>query len=156
VRILFVHCNFPAQFRHLSRHFAEAGGHEVKFLAQSKEWTAEDHPLISLHRYQLGRDPQGQLCHPYLRRYETAMLHGQAALREALRLSEQGFQPDLIIGHSGFGNTLFLKEVWPKARFIGYFEWFTAPGAPMWALAASPKPPALIHPCGSTPTTARS
>ena len=124
MRILFVHCNYPAQFRHLSRHFAEAGGHEVKFLAQSKEWTAEDHPLISLHRYQLGRDPQGQLCHPYLRRYETAMLHGQAALRAALRLCQEGFQPDLIIGHSGFGNTLFLKEVWPKARFIGYFEWF--------------------------------
>ena len=124
MRILFVHCNYPAQFRHLSRHFAETGGHEVRYLAKSKEWTAEDNPLISLHRYQLGRDPQGQLCHPYLRRYETAMLHGQAALGEALRLCEQGFQPDLIIGHSGFGNTLFLKEVWPKARFIGYFEWF--------------------------------
>ena len=124
MRILFVHCNYPAQFRHLSRHFAEVDGHEVKFLAQSREWTAEDHPQIELHRYQLGRDPQGELCHPYLRRYETAMLHGQAALREAMRLRQQGFEPDLIIGHSGFGNTLFLKEVWPEARFIGYFEWF--------------------------------
>lgn len=124
MRILFVHCNYPAQFRHLSRHFAEGDGHEVVFLAQSREWTAQDHPQIRLRQYQLGRDPQGQLCHPYLRRYETAVLHGQAALREAMRLRQQGFIPDLIVGHSGFGNTLYLKEVWPKARFIGYFEWF--------------------------------
>ena len=81
-------------------------------------------PNIKLSRYQLGREPKGELCHPYLRRYETAVLHGQAALREALRLRQNGFEPDLIIGHSGFGNTLYLKEVWPNAKFIGYFEWF--------------------------------
>ena len=75
-------------------------------------------------RYQLGREPKSDLCHPYLRRYETAVLHGQAALREALKLRQNGFEPDLIIGHSGFGNTLYLKEVWPNAKFIGYFEWF--------------------------------
>ncbi len=141
MRILFVHCNYPAQFRHLSRHFAEAGGHEVKFLAQSREWTAEDHPQINLHRYQLGRDPQGELCHPYLRRYETAMLHGQAALREAMRLRQGGFEPDLIIGHSGFGNTLFLKEVWPKARFLGYFEWFYRSRGSDVGFGRQPQPP---------------
>ena len=60
----------------------------------------------------------------FLRRYETAVIHGQAAIREALRLRQSGFTPDLIIGHSGFGNTLYLKEVWPNAKFVGYFEWF--------------------------------
>ena len=124
MRILFVHCNYPAQFRHLSRHFAEQGGHEVVFLSQNKEWTAQEHAGIRQARYQLGRDPQGQLCHPYLRRFETAVLHGQAALRTAMQLKQQGFSPDLIVGHSGFGNTLYLKELWPQARFLGYFEWF--------------------------------
>ncbi len=124
MKILFVHCNYPAQFRHLSRHYAEHSEHQVVFLAQNKEWTAEPHASIQLRRYQLGRDPQGELCHPYLRRYEGAVLHGQAALREAIKLRQQGFEPDLIIGHSGFGNTLYLKEVWPKARFLGYFEWY--------------------------------
>ena len=61
---------------------------------------------------------------PYLRRYESAVLHGQAAFREALRLRQEGFNPDLIVGHSGFGNTIYLKEVWPSAKFVGYFEWF--------------------------------
>ena len=81
-------------------------------------------PTLSLSRYQLGREPKSELCHPYLRRYETAVLHGQAALREALRFRQDGFNPDLIIGHSGFGNTLYLKEVWPNSKFVGYFEWF--------------------------------
>lgn len=124
MRILFVHCNFPAQFRHLSQHLSADKSNEIVFLCQNREWNAVDVPHLKLSRYQLGREPKSELCHPYLRRYETAVLHGQAALREALRLRQSGFEPDLIVGHSGFGNTLYLKEVWPKAKFIGYFEWF--------------------------------
>ena len=124
MRILFVHCNYPAQFRHLCRHYAANPEHEVVFLCQNKEWTAGDVDGFRLARYRMGRDPKGEHCHPYLRRYETAVLHGQAALREAMRLRQQGFNPDLIIGHSGFGNTLYLKEVWPQAKFLGYFEWY--------------------------------
>ena len=124
MRILFVHCNYPAQFRHLSQHLAVDSNNEIVFLCQNKEWTATNIPQLKLSRYQLGRDPKGELCHPYLRRYETAILHGQAALRETLRLRQSGFNPDIIIGHSGFGNTLYLKEIWPDAKFVGYFEWF--------------------------------
>ena len=124
MRILFVHCNYPAQFRHLSQHLAANTDNEIVFICQNKEWTANDVDGINLSRYQLGREPKSELCHPYLRRYETAILHGQAALLKALQLRQNGFDPDLIVGHSGFGNTLYLKEVWPNAKFIGYFEWF--------------------------------
>ena len=124
MRILFVHCNFPAQFRHLSQHLVSDRSNEVIFLCQNKEWTANNIQGLRLSRYQLIREPKSDLCHPYLRRYETAVLQGQAAMREGLRLRQEGFEPDLIIGHSGFGNTLYLKEIWPNAKFIGYFEWF--------------------------------
>ena len=116
MRILFVHCNYPAQFRHLCNYFSARPEHQVVFLCQNKEWTAGEVEGFNLARYQLGRDPQGQLCHPYLRRYETAVLHGQAALREALHLRHKFV--DLIIGHSGFGNTLYLKEVWPAEALV--------------------------------------
>ena len=124
MRILFVHSNYPAQFRHLSDHYARDPQHQVVFLSQGKEWTAPSDGEIQLRRYQLGRDPQGQLCHPYLKRFESAVLMGQACLREAMQLRQEGFEPDLIVGHSGFGSTLYLKEIWPEARFLGYFEWF--------------------------------
>lgn len=124
MRILFVHSNYPAQFRHLSQHYAASGDHQVVFLSQGKEWTAPNDGAVKLQRYQLGRDPQGTLCHPYLKRFESAVLMGQACLREAMKLRQGGFTPDLIVGHSGFGSTLYLKEVWPDARFLGYFEWY--------------------------------
>lgn len=124
MRLLFVHCNYPAQFRHISKYYSKNDQNQVVFLCQNKEWTAEQVSNLKIIRYKLGREPQSQLCHPYLQRYETAVLHGQAAMREALLLRQKGFEPDLIIGHSGFGNTLYLKEVWPKAKFLGYFEWY--------------------------------
>ena len=124
MKLLFVHSNYPAQFRHLCQHFAQGGQHQVAFLSQGKEWTAPQEGTVQLQRYQLGRDPEGKLCHPYLKRFESAVLVAQACLREAIKLRQQGFEPDLIVGHSGFGSTLYLKEVWPKARFMGYFEWF--------------------------------
>ena len=46
VRILFVHCNYPAQFRHLSEHLAANSANEVVFLCQNKEWTANNVPAI--------------------------------------------------------------------------------------------------------------
>ena len=64
VRILFVHCNYPAQFRHLSKHLAADQNNEIVFLCQNKEWTAT-FPNLRLARYQLGRDPKSDLCHPY-------------------------------------------------------------------------------------------
>jgi len=123
VKILFVHSNYPAQFRHLSAKLASEG-HEVLFLSQGKEWTAPKDNGVSMHRYELGRDPTGELCHPYLKRFESCVLTGQASLRAAMKLRGSGFEPDLIIGHSGFGSTLYLKEVWRQAKFLGYFEWF--------------------------------
>ena len=60
----------------------------------------------------------------YLRRYESAILHGQAALREALQLRQDGFEPDLIIGHSGFGNTLYLKSLAQGQIYWLFPEWF--------------------------------
>lgn len=124
MKLLFVHSNYPAQFRHLCQHYAKSGHHQVAFLSQGKEWTAPQDGNVHLQRYQLGRDPEGKLCHPYLKRFESAVLVAQACLREAIKLRQQGFEPDLIVGHSGFGSTLYLKEVWPRARFVGYFEWF--------------------------------
>jgi len=35
--------------------------------------------------------------------------------------------PDVIFGHGGWGETLFLREVWPTARLIVYAELYYAP-----------------------------
>lgn len=73
--------------------------------------------------YKLHREPKPE-THPYLRGMESAVLHGQAAFRSAIAIKQQGFVPDVIFGHSGWGPTLFLKDVFPKAALICNFEWF--------------------------------
>ena len=52
------------------------------------------------------------------------MIRGEACFRAALQLREQGFQPDVIIAHPGWGESLFLKQVWPQARLGLYCEFY--------------------------------
>ncbi len=51
-------------------------------------------------------------------------MHGQAVYNIADRLGKNGFIPDVVYGHSGWGPTMFIRDIYPDARFICYFEWF--------------------------------
>jgi glycosyltransferase involved in cell wall biosynthesis len=62
--------------------------------------------------------------HSYVRSLEEAVLEGQAVYRVGQGLKARGFIPDVILGHCGWGNTLFLKDLFPQAKLYGYFEWF--------------------------------
>ncbi len=123
MRFLFVHSNYPAQFRHIIRRLAADPRHQVRFISQHVEWHAEPIPGVERFTYHLGR-PAHQQGHPYLERLESAVLHGQAVARVAEGLKRQGWVPDLMVGHSGFGATLYLKDVYPQVPFVGYFEWY--------------------------------
>ena len=125
MRILFCHPNYPAQFRRLAPALAQQG-HEIVFLHKNIEWHADKDKNVKKYSYKpsrLSSSSQGSL-HPYLGRFEDAVLEGQAAAREAIRIKESGFSPDVIISHAGFGNGLYLKDVFPEARRIGFFEWY--------------------------------
>ena len=65
-----------------------------------------------------------EAIHPYLRRFEDAVIQGQASLRAVQPLLQEGWSPDWIISHVGFGSGLYLSDVYPDARRIGFFEWY--------------------------------
>lgn len=117
MRILFVHQNFPGQFLHLAPALA-ARGHEV--LALTAETNNRPSPVKVVKYRQpepVGADRRAG------RMYAEACARGYRAARAARRFSaDTGFVPDVIFGHSGWGETLFLKEVWPDARLIVYAE----------------------------------
>lgn len=123
MRLLFSHTNYPAQFRRLVPALVEAG-HDVVFLAKSKEWHAPADQGFRLNLYQPHRSGGSAVVHPYLRRFEQAVLEGQACYRSAIALKEQGWQPDWIVNHVGYGNGLYLSDAFPSARRIGLFEWY--------------------------------
>ncbi len=123
MRILFSHNNYPAQFRRLVPALLDCG-HEVAFLCQSKEWHAPDVDGVRLIPFQPHRAGGGATIHPYLRRFEEAVLQGQAAYRALEPLLASGWRPDWIINHVGFGNGLYLGDAFPDARRVGLHEWY--------------------------------
>lgn len=118
MKVLFLHRNFPAQFRHLASYLTSRG-HEVVFLTNRIDGEMQGIKKIP---YGLHREVKPE-THHYLKFTEEAILHGQGALRAALKLKEQGFYPDVVIGHS-WGPVSFMKDVYPKAKLIAYIEWF--------------------------------
>ena len=74
------------------------------------------------------RSGGSEALHPYLRRFEEAVLEGQGVFRSCLKLKAEGWEPDLVITHVGFGNGLYIRDAFPKARKIGFLSGFiTAP-----------------------------
>jgi len=120
MRILFLHSNFPAQFRHLARVLALQPGNQVVFGSQPREGEI---PGVRRILYEPARAAR-QEVHRYNRTQESAILLGQAAYRAAIELRRDGFEPDIVYGHSGWGSTMFMREVFPKTRLVCYFEWF--------------------------------
>lgn len=116
MRILFVHQNFPGQFLHLSPALA-ARGHDV--LALTAETNRRPSPVRVL-RY---RNPPAATVQGAAGTYAEMTNRGAVVARAGAQLSTaQGFAPDLVIGHGGWGETLFLREVWPAARHLTYAE----------------------------------
>ncbi len=120
MKLLFVHQNCPGQFKHLAPHFAAAAGNEVVFITQPGK---PDLAGVRKIEYSPARQPADS-THRYLRLTEEGVLNGQAVARVAMELKREGFQPDVIVAHVGWGEALYLKEVWADAKLIGYFEWY--------------------------------
>lgn len=117
MKILFVHQNFPGQFPHLAPALA-ARGHEV--LALTDEKNQRPSP-VRVVKY--ATPPEVTTSHPLGRTYAQMAERGWLAARGARALRDRhGYRPDVIVGHSGWGETLFLREIWPEARLLVYAE----------------------------------
>lgn len=121
MNILFLHRNFPAQFRHLAAQLAQNPQNRVVFLTARSEDQLKG---VEKYLYQVTRSVSPQ-THRYVRPLEEAVNDGQAAWRVAHQLRQQGgFEPDVIYAHIGWGPGLFLLDLFPKARYLGFFEWY--------------------------------
>jgi glycosyltransferase involved in cell wall biosynthesis len=119
MNILFIHQNFPGQFKHLAPALAQRGDRVTVLTPRVKEPTTW-HGVTVLPYTVTGASTRG--IHPWLIDFETKILRGTACHDAAVALRNKGYVPDVIIAHHGWGESLFLKDVWPDARLGLYCE----------------------------------
>jgi glycosyltransferase involved in cell wall biosynthesis len=121
MQILFVHQNFPAQFKNLAPALARSG-HEVIGLQsgtdKKRQWAG-----IDIYSYSVTKSSTPGI-HPWLTDFETKIIRAESSFNACISLKNSGINPDVIVAHHAWGDSLFLKEVWPKAKLGIYCEFF--------------------------------
>lgn len=121
MNILFIHQNFPGQFKFLAPALAAQGHRVVAMMMQKTELREWQGVRLCPYGARRGTTPN---VHPWVSDFETKAIRGEACFRAALQLKAEGFTPDVVIAHPGWGESLFVKEVWPQAKLGIYCEFF--------------------------------
>ena len=127
MKILLIHQNFPGQYKHIAPVLVQLD-HQVVALTpkvdKPTKWQG-----VQIIPYKInGRSSRD--IHPWLADFETKLLRGHSCYNAAKALKAQGFEPDMILAHHGWGESLFLKDVWPGARLGLYCELYHLSGHP--------------------------
>ena len=132
MKFLFIHQNFPGQFVHLAPALA-ALGHEVVALGNRAQAPTLPGVRYVAHRIKglpnelkaLGTVPMGRLTLGI----QAKLTRADSVARAMTRLKSQGFEPDVVVAHSGWGEAIFVKSMFPSAKLKVYAEYFYgAPG----------------------------
>ena len=124
MNILFIHQNFPGQFKFLAPALVQQGHTVVAMTMQKTE--AKDWQGVKLVPYNASRGSTPKV-HPWISDFETKTIRAEACFRATLQMKDDGFSPDVIVSHHGWGESLFLKDVWPQAKLGIYCEFFYHP-----------------------------
>jgi glycosyltransferase involved in cell wall biosynthesis len=117
---LFIHQNFPAQYVHLLRHIADQPGNQLYFITQPNANT-----MSGVQKITYPKDERDRInCHAYSVEIDRAIYAAASVADKCRDLRGQGFRPDLIIGHSGWGETMFVKDVFPNVPLLANFEFY--------------------------------
>lgn len=111
----------PGQYKHLARAFGAEGDHRIFFITKHK--TAEI-PGVTRITYSLSKHPAPG-THRYLVNATQSVIQGQHAWRVCHMLKQQeGFTPDVIVAHPGWGDALFVKDIFPNTPLLTFCEFY--------------------------------
>ena len=123
MRFLFVHQNFPGQFLHVVRHLVKAKKHDIVFISENN-----DNIINGVRKVPYTKPlPAAAETHVAARELDGAVRRADAAGRTAANLKLLGYEPDIVIGHHGWGEMLNMRDVWPKVPMLGYLEFYYQP-----------------------------
>jgi glycosyltransferase involved in cell wall biosynthesis len=120
LKFLFVHQNYPGQFLHIVRHLVASGRHEVVFITEPN---GNEIPGVRKVPYARPLLDTAE-THIAARELDNGVKRAEAVFKTAFGLRHLGYKPDIIIGHHGWGELLNLRDLWPDAAMLGYFEFY--------------------------------
>ena len=121
--VLFIHQNFPAQFVHVANALKKRRDIRVGVVTDLANEQPDHFPTA---RYRWDARKAGapdRVARPYA----IAAARGRMVARAMETIRQRGFQPKVVVGHIGWGETLFVKDVFPDARLITHAEFFYSP-----------------------------
>lgn len=117
--ILFIHPNFPGQFKHIIAALQQRGDYQLGYICRRRSIRNGEGILFAQYDY-VKQTKSG--IHRFLNHTQEAVREAGQVLTCMENLVDQGFQPDIVIGHTGWGGLLFVKDRFPDARVIAYCE----------------------------------
>lgn len=125
MNILILHPNFPGQFKNIAIRLVNEG-HKVKFLCQ----THYGRRINGVERLCMkGTIGDKALIMKQTTQLEQVVERGGQYRSAFLKIKSSGWTPEVIISHTSFGCGMFAKEIWPKAKLVGYLEWWFNPAS---------------------------
>lgn len=125
--VLCIHPSFPGQFVRLAQALSKMPGVSVTGAGDAGKMAEntqlEGIPLITYHPPQEPSDA----VHRYAKTFEAAVRRGQTITQVLLEHKRRGFEPDIILVHTGWGDGFYLRDIFPGARIIGLFEYYYRP-----------------------------
>jgi glycosyltransferase involved in cell wall biosynthesis len=120
MKLLFVHQNFPGQYGRIAAHYAAQPGNQVVAIGEKANLVRRGQVRgVKLLGYELQARATDSL--------QKAIHRGKRVATAAAVLRRSGFAPDIIFAHIGWGEALFLKDIFPDARMLLYGEFFYRP-----------------------------
>ncbi|MCB4411501.1 glycosyltransferase [Synechococcus sp. MU1611] len=120
MNVLFLHPNFPGQFKNIAQHLAHAG-HRVKFICQ----THYNRQIPGVERICLkGFAGHDELINKTKDENSRSNMRASQYLHGMNEAKKRGWEPNVVISHSGWGCGVYTKLVWPAAKHICYSEWW--------------------------------
>ena len=121
---VFIHRNFPAQFRYLATALAADNQHRVFAIGSQ---SAARLPGVKLSKYQIGTDRSPEV-HPFAREFDMECRRAEQVLYGATALKSAGLRPDFVFSHSAWGEGLALRDLFPESKLISYCEFYRRAG----------------------------
>jgi glycosyltransferase involved in cell wall biosynthesis len=117
MNIIFIDTRFPGQFRLPAEISGKDKGNKIVFITSPN--SKDDRGIPGVEKLIFSDTPPKGL--------KDAPWPAQAVADVLAGLKKSNYVPDLIIGHSGSGTLLYVKDVFQDTPFLGFFEWYHSP-----------------------------